>query len=55
MRFDTAGLAGDYEVVIFTLSFSPEEQSRQPTRRRQSVLHLHMRDNAATDSIMDAQ
>jgi hypothetical protein len=54
MQFDTAGMAGDYEVVVFTLTFSLGEQL-QPTRRRESVLHFHIPEMQSSDPVMDAQ
>jgi hypothetical protein len=54
MRFDTAGLPGGYEVIVFTLTFSPDQQFQQPTQRRESVLRFHVPENAATDPVTDA-
>jgi hypothetical protein len=42
MHFDTAGIQGSYEIVIFALGFDPERSNKNPARRSQSVLRLQI-------------
>jgi hypothetical protein len=40
IQFDVANLAGEYEMVIFTLAFDPAEPNKQPVRRRESMFRF---------------